>query len=211
MARTEPHTYSTQAASPIHETEDILKGMFGRGGEARIRLRGQDALYRLPVEFLERSTAQPSASLCPMAHARRSHSPGTRTSRFCGLRGKGGRDSAAVRPATRWWRSRSNRTSSRRKGDDIHSNSRSACPKQCSEQSSMFPRPPDRAHDRCPRREHRHRSTAERRRARRAATNPGDQYVTLKILLPQQLDPELEEFARRGSGAGSKIPPALGV
>src|ERR671925_1375477 len=50
----EAHTYSTHGGyADFMETEDILKEMFGRGGEGRIRLRGQDALYRLPVEFLE--------------------------------------------------------------------------------------------------------------------------------------------------------------
>ena len=51
----EPHVYSSSGGfSDFMDSEDVLKEMFGRGGgEGRIRLRGQDALYRLPVEFLE--------------------------------------------------------------------------------------------------------------------------------------------------------------
>jgi len=38
----------------------------------------------------------------------------------------------------------------------------------------------------------------------------GDEYVTLKIMLPEQLDPEIEEFARRWQ-AGQKHDPRRGL
>ena len=52
---TETHSYSTSGGfADFADSEDILREIFGRGGaEGRVRLRGQDVLYRLPVEFLE--------------------------------------------------------------------------------------------------------------------------------------------------------------
>ena len=42
--------------------------------------------------------------------------------------------------------------------------------------------------------------------APRSDKTQGDEYVTLKIVLPQQLDPELEEFARRWQAGQSQNP-----
>ena len=42
--------------------------------------------------------------------------------------------------------------------------------------------------------------------APRSDKTHGDQYVTLKIVLPPQLDPELEEFAQRWQAAKAQNP-----
>jgi DnaJ-class molecular chaperone len=42
--------------------------------------------------------------------------------------------------------------------------------------------------------------------AQRSDKTHGDEYVTLKIVLPQQLDPEIEEFARRWQAGQSQNP-----
>jgi DnaJ-class molecular chaperone len=54
-AGTQEHAYSSDAGfADFAESDDILREMFSRrGGERQFRMRGQDVLYRLPVEFLE--------------------------------------------------------------------------------------------------------------------------------------------------------------
>jgi len=50
----ETHSYSNNEGYADFMDEDVLREMFSRrGGGARFRARGQDALYRLPVDFLE--------------------------------------------------------------------------------------------------------------------------------------------------------------
>ena len=91
-ADAEPHVYRSHGGfADFMESEDILRDVFGRGGEARIRLRGQDALYRLPVEFLEalngttkRITLPDGGTLDVVIP------PGTRDKQVLRLRGKGG-------------------------------------------------------------------------------------------------------------------------
>jgi DnaJ-class molecular chaperone len=42
--------------------------------------------------------------------------------------------------------------------------------------------------------------------ARRSDKSHGDEYVTLKIVLPERLDPELEEFAQRWQAGKDQNP-----
>ena len=146
-ADAEPHVYSSHGGfADFMESEDILRDVFGRGGEGAIRLRGQDALYRLPVEFLEalngatkRITLPDGGTLdvvIPPAHG---------TSRFCGCAAKGGPGLGGGPPGDALVEiDVEPHGSSPARTTTSTSSCRSACRKRCSEPSSMCRRRPDR-------------------------------------------------------------------
>src|SRR5262249_7658164 len=88
----EQHSYRTEGGfADLVDPEDLLRDIFGGGGERRIGLRGQAALYRLPVGFLEalngatkRITLPDGGTLDVVIPA------GTRDKQVLRLRGKGG-------------------------------------------------------------------------------------------------------------------------
>ena len=92
-AGAEQHAYSSGSGyADFAESEDILREMFGRGGgERRFRMRGQDVLYRLPVEFLEavngatKRITMPDGGTIDVVIP-----PGTKDEQVLRLRGKGG-------------------------------------------------------------------------------------------------------------------------
>ena len=89
----ESHSYSNSEGYADFMDEDVLREMFSRGGGGggRFRARGQDTLYRLPIEFLEavngatkRITMPDGGTLDVVIPA------GTRDKQVLRLRGKGG-------------------------------------------------------------------------------------------------------------------------
>ncbi|HEY6703506.1 MAG TPA: DnaJ domain-containing protein, partial [Xanthobacteraceae bacterium] len=92
-AGAESHAYSNSGGyADFMDSEDILKEMFGRGGgEARFRMRGRDALYRLPVEFLEAVNGATKRITMPEGGTLDvTIPPGTKDEQVLRLRGKGG-------------------------------------------------------------------------------------------------------------------------
>jgi len=72
------------------QSEDILKDLFGRSG-GKLRMRGQDALYRLPVDFLEAVNGGKKRITLPDGGTIDVAIPaGTRDRQVLRLRGKGG-------------------------------------------------------------------------------------------------------------------------
>jgi DnaJ-class molecular chaperone len=209
-ADAEPHTYSTHGGfADFMETEDILKGMFGRGGEARIRLRGQDALYRLPVEFLEalngatkRITLPDGGTLDVVIP------PGTRDKQVLRLRGKGGPGLGGGPPGDALVEIEVEpHKFFTRKGDDIHLELPISLPEAVLGAKLDVPTPTGPVRMTVPKGANT--GTVLRLRGKgapRSDKTHGDQYVTLKIVLPQQLDPELEEFARRWQAGQDQNP-----
>ena len=210
-AEAEPHAYSSHGGfADFMESEDILRDMFGRGGgEARIRLRGQDALYRLAVEFLEalngatkRITLPDGGTLDVVIP------PGTRDKQVLRLRGKGGAGLGGGPPGDalveidvephRFFT---------RKGDDIHLELPISLPEAVLGAKLDVPTPTGPVRMTVPKGANT--GTVLRLRGKgapRSDKTQGDEYVTLKIVLPQQLDPELEEFARRWPAGQSQNP-----
>ncbi len=186
----EPHVYSSSGGfSDFMDSEDILKEMFGRGGgEGRIRLRGQDALYRLPVEFLEalngatkRITLPDGGTLDVVIPA------GTRDKQVLRLRGKGGPGLGG--------------------GDDIHLELPISLPEAVLGAKLDVPTPSGPVRMTVPKGANT--GTVLRLKGKgapRSDKSHGDEYVTLKIVLPQQLDSEIEEFARRWQAGQSQNP-----
>jgi DnaJ-class molecular chaperone len=206
----EPHAYSSHGGfADFMESEDILRDMFGRGGEGRIRLRGQDALYRLPVEFLEALNGATKRITLPDGGTLDVVIPsGTRDKQVLRLRGKGGAGLGGGPPGDalveidvephRFFT---------RKGDDIHLELPISVPEAVLGAKLDVPTPTGPVRMIVPKGANT--GTVLRLRGKGAPRNDkthGDEYVTLKIVLPQQTDPELEEFARRWQAGQSQNP-----
>ena len=209
-ADAEPHVYSSHGGfADFMESEDILRDVFGRGGEGRIRLRGQDALYRLPVEFLEalngatkRITLPDGGTLDVVIP------PGTRDKQVLRLRAKGGPGLGGGPPGDalveidvephRFFT---------RKDDDIHLELPISLPEAVLGAKLDVPTPTGSVRMTVPKGANT--GTVLRLKgkgARRSDKSHGDEYVTLKIVLPERLDPELEEFAQRWQAGKDQNP-----
>jgi DnaJ-class molecular chaperone len=210
-AGAEQHAYSSSGGyTDFAESEDILREMFGRGGgERRFRMRGQDALYRLPVEFLEavngatKRITMPDGGTIDVVIP-----PGTRDGQVLRLRGKGGPGIGGgesgdalveieVRPHAFFTR----------KGDDIHVELPISLPEAVLGGKLDVPTPTGPVRMTVPKAANT--GTVLRLKgkgAARADKSYGDEYVTLKIVLPQTLDPEIEEFAQRWQAGKEQNP-----
>jgi DnaJ-class molecular chaperone len=210
-ADAEPHVYSSSGGfADFMDSEDILKDMFGRGGgEGRIRLRGQDALYRLPVEFLEalngatkRITLPDGGTLDVVIPA------GTRDKQVLRLRGKGGPGLGGGPPGDALVEiDVEPHKFFTRKGDDIHLELPISLPEAVLGAKLDVPTPSGPVRMTVPKGANT--GTVLRLKGKgapRSDKSHGDEYVTLKIVLPQQLDPEIEEFARRWQAGQSQNP-----
>jgi DnaJ-class molecular chaperone len=192
------------------DSEDILKEMFGRGGgEGRIRLRGQDALYRLPVEFLEalngatkRITLPDGGTLDVVIPA------GTRDKQVLRLRGKGGPGLGGGPPGDALVEiDVEPHKFFTRNGDDIHLELPISLPEAVLGAKLDVPTPSGPVRMTVPKGANT--GTVLRLKGKgapRSDKSHGDEYVTLKIVLPQQLDSEIEEFARRWQAGQSQNP-----
>jgi DnaJ-class molecular chaperone len=211
-AGAEQHAYSSGGGyADFAESEDILREMFGRGGggERRFRMRGQDALYRLPVEFLEavngatrRITMPDGGTIDVVIPA------GTKDEQVLRLRGKGGAGLGGgepgdalveieVRPHAFFTR----------KGDDIHLELPISLPEAVLGGKLDVPTPTGSVRMTVPKSANT--GTVLRLKgkgAARADKSHGDEYVTLKIVLPEKLDPEIEEFAQRWQAGKEQNP-----
>jgi DnaJ-class molecular chaperone len=212
-AGAEQHAYSSSSGyADFADSEDILREMFGRGaggGERRFRMRGQDALYRLPVEFLEavngatrRITMPDGGTIDVVIPA------GTKDEQVLRLRGKGGAGLGGgepgdalveieVRPHAFFTR----------KGDDIHLELPISLPEAVLGAKLDVPTPTGPVRMTVPKAANT--GTVLRLKgkgAARADKSQGDEYVTLKIVLPEKLDPEIEEFAQRWQAGKEQKP-----
>jgi DnaJ-class molecular chaperone len=200
-ADAEAHPYTSSGGfADFMENEDILSDILGRrAGQARFRMRGPDIQYRLPVEFMEaangatkRITMPDGATLDVVIP------PGTRDRQVLRLRGKGGAGigggpagdalvEVEVRPHPLFTR----------KEDDIHIDLPISLPEAVLGAKLDVPTPTGPVRMTVPKGANTGRVLRLKGKgvARRDGSR-GDEYVTLKIVLPEQLDPEIEEFAR---------------
>jgi DnaJ-class molecular chaperone len=205
----EEHSYSSSGGfADYMESEDILKEMFGRGGRT-IRLRGQDVLYRLPVEFLEAVIGATKRITMPDGGTLDVVIPeGTREGQVLRLRGKGGpgigggeSGDALVEIEVAPHRFFT------RKGDDIHVELPISLPEAVLGAKLDVPTPTGPVRMTVPKGANT--GTVLRLRGKgvaRSGGKAGDEYVTLKVVLPERPDPELEEFARSWQAGQSQNP-----
>src|SRR5262244_1447193 len=210
-ADAEPHTYSSSSGfADFMDSEDILKEMFGRGGgEGRFRMRGQDALYRLPVEFLDALNGATKRITLPDGGTLHVVSPpGTRGRRVLRLLVKGGMALWRVPPGDALVQIEVQpHKFFTRKGDDIHLELPISLPEAVLGAKLDVPTPTGAVRMTVPKGANT--GTVLRLKGKgapRSDKSHGDEYVTLKIVLPQQLDPEIEEFAQRWQAGQGQNP-----
>jgi DnaJ-class molecular chaperone len=197
----EEHAYSDPGGYADFMDEDILKEMFARGGgQGRFRMRGQDALYRLPVEFLEAVNGGTKRITMPDGGTIDVSIPaGTRDKQVLRLRGKGGpgigggpAGDALVEIEV------SPHKFFTRKDDDIHLELPISLPEAVLGGKLDVPTPTGPVRMTVPKGANT--GTVLRLKGKgvpRGDKSHGDEYVTLKVVLPDKLDPEIEEFAQR--------------
>jgi DnaJ-class molecular chaperone len=193
--------HTTGGFADFMENEDILAEILGRGeGRTRFRMRGQDLSYRLPVDFVEavngatkRITMPDGGTLDVVIPA------GTRDAQVLRLRGKGGLGvgDAPAGDALVEIEVRPHRLFSR-KDDDIHIELPISLPEAVLGGKLDVPTPTGAVRMTVPKGANT--GSVLRLKGKGVARKDGsrgDEYVTLKIVLPEPLDAEIEEFARR--------------
>jgi DnaJ-class molecular chaperone len=208
-AQENPYT-TTGGFADFMENEDILAEILGRGeGRTRFRIRGQDVHYRLPVDFVEavngatkRITMPDGATLDVVIPA------GTRDQQILRLRGKGGPGVGGAPPgdALVEIEVRPHKLFTR-KDDDIHLDLPISLPEAVLGAKLDVPTPTGAVRMTVPKGANT--GSVLRLKGKGVARRDGsrgDEYVTLKIVLPEPLDAEIEEFARRWQAGQSHDP-----
>ncbi|WP_119270564.1 DnaJ C-terminal domain-containing protein [Taklimakanibacter deserti] len=187
---------------------DILSEIFGRRG-ANMKMRGGDVRYHLAVDFLSAvNGAKPQLALPDGSEITVTIPPGTRDGQVLRLKGKGrpgyngGEPGDAlieieVRPHPQFTR----------KDDDIHLELPISLAEAVLGGKVKAPTPSGAVMLSVPKGANS--GTTLRLRGKgvaKANGGHGDQYVTLKVVLPDKPDPELEEFIARWSKAKAYDP-----
>jgi len=181
------------------DIDEILSGMFGRGREGRgtSRRRGQDVQYHLDLDFLDAiNGAKRHLTLPDGAQLDVSIPSGTRDGQVLRLRGKG-RPGVGGGPAGDALIEVSVRPHPffTRKGDDIHVEVPISLREAVLGGKIEVPTPSGPVAMRIPKWSN---TGAVLRLKGKGVPRPdgtrGDEYVTLKVMLPQRPDPELEKF-----------------
>ena len=198
--------YASNAGFADLGDEDAFAQFFGREGRTQFRMRGQDVLYRLEIDFLDavnggkRQVTLPDGSVLDVTIP-----PGTRDGQILRLRGKGGSGigggpsgdalvEVAVRPHPAFTR----------KGDDIHVELPISLKEAVLGGKANVPTPSGPVTVTIPKWSNTGRILRLRGKGvARADGSHGDEYVTLSIMLPQDPDPSLEQFAEQWQPASA--------
>ena len=186
--------------------EDIVSQIFGRARRAEMRMRGADVHYHLALDFLdavngaEQQITLPDGSLLDVKIP-----AGTREGQILRLRGKGrpGIGDAPPGDALIEIEVRPHRIFTR-KGDDIHIDLPISLTEAVLGAEVRVPTPTGAVMMRVPK--WANTGTVLRLRGKgvpRVNGSKGDELVTLKVLLPEKPDPELEEFVTHWRGTYS--------
>jgi DnaJ-class molecular chaperone len=192
------HPYTSDAGvADFDDPDEIMAQIFGRAGRANMRMRGQDAQYRLTLDFLDavnggkQQVTLPDRSVLDVAIP-----PGTTDGQILRLRGKGrpgigggppgdAMVEIAVRPHRLFTR----------QGDDIHAELPVSLQEAVLGGKIRVPTPTGAVTMTVPKGANS--GTVLRLKGKgiaRAGGGHGDEYVTLKIMLPPGPDPALEKF-----------------
>jgi DnaJ-class molecular chaperone len=200
--------YSGSGFEDFEGAEDILSEFFGRAGRggrggAGFRMRGQDVHYSLELDFLDAVNGTTTTVTLPDGSTLDvTIPPGTRDGQTLRLRGKGRPGAGGgpagdalveihVRPHPLF----------RREGDDIYLDLPISLTEAVLGGKIQVPTPTGMVSMTVPKWSNTGRRLRLKGRGvpRRDGTG-GDEYVTLKIMLPKEPDPELEEFVSRWPG-----------
>lgn len=179
------------------DADDILSELFGRAARSRRPRRGADVQYRLPIELLEavngatKRVTLPDGSVLDVTIP-----PGTRDGQVLRLRGKGrpGREGAPPGDALVEIEVRPHPIFTRR-GDDIHIDLPVSLVEAVTGARVPVPTPTGPVTMKLPKGANT--GTMLRLKGKgvkRPDGSQGDEYVTLRVMLPESPDPELERF-----------------
>jgi DnaJ-class molecular chaperone len=197
------HAYTSDAGlADMDGMDDILSGIFGERGRGTFRIRGGDVHYRLEVDFLDavkganRRVTLPDGSALDVTIP-----PGTRDGQVLRLRGKGrpGLNEGPPGDALVEITVRPDRLFTR-KGDDIHLDLPVSLTEAVLGAKIKVPTPSGPVTMTVPKDSNT--GTVLRLRGKgvpRSKGAQGDEYVTLKVVLPEMHDPELASFVSRWS------------
>jgi DnaJ-class molecular chaperone len=195
--------------------DDFFSDIFGRQGRGNVRMRGQDAHYRLALDFLDainggkQQLTLPDGSVLDVTIP-----PGTRDGQVLRLRGKGrpGIGGAPPGDALIEIEVRPHRIFTR-EGDDIHVELPISLREAVLGGKVKAPTPSGEVTMTIPKWSNT--GTVLRLKGQgvpRPNGTRGDEYVTLKVLLPETPDPELEKFVAQWRPATARNPrEAMGV
>ena len=195
--------------------DDFFSEIFGRQARGNIRMRGQDAHYRLALDFLDaikggkQQITLPDGPVLDVAIP-----PGTRDGQVLRLRGKGrpGIGGGPPGDALIEIEVRPHRIFTR-KGDDVHLELPISLREAVLGGKVKVPTPSGEVTMSIPKWSNT--GTVLRLKgqgAPRPNGSRGDEYVTLKVMLPDSPDPELEKFIAQWRPAPARNPrEAMGV
>ena len=186
--------------------DDILSQIFGSDGRVNIRMRGADVHYRLELDFLDainggkRQITRPDGSVLDV-----NIPPGTRDGQILRLRGKGrpGTRGGAPGDALVEIEVRPHRIFVR-KGDDIHVDLPISLSEAVLGGKVKAPTPTGPVTMTVPKWSNT--GTVLRLKGKgvpRVDGSRGDEFVTLRVMLPEKPDPELEKFVASWRGSYS--------
>lgn len=205
-----PNPYTSDAGfADFADMDDVLSDILGRRGRANLRMRGADVHYRLELDFLDavngakRQVTLPDAAVLEVAIP-----PGTQDGQVLRLRGKGrpGLGGGApgdalveigVRPHPIFTR----------KDHDIHVELPISLNEAVLGAKIKVPTPTGSVTMTVPK--WANTGTVLRLRGKgipRPTGGNGDEYVTLKVVLPEKPDPELERFVAQWRPAAADNP-----
>jgi DnaJ-class molecular chaperone len=210
------HPYATDAGfADFAGADDVLSEIFGRGGRANLRMRGPDVHYRLELDFLDAvNGAKRQLTLPEKSALDVTIPPGTRDGQILRLRGKGrpgiggGPSGDAlieieVRPHPIFTR----------KGDDIYIDLPISLKEAVLGGKVTVPTPSGAVTMTVPKWTNTGRVLRLKGKGvPRPDGGRGDAHVTLKVMLPETPDPELEKLIAQWRPAGVDAPSgAMGV
>jgi DnaJ-class molecular chaperone len=198
--------YASDAGFADFAADDILSQFFGREGRTNIRMRGSDVHYRLELDFLDAiNGGKRQITLSDGSILDVNIPPGTSDGQVLRLRGKGRPGMGGGRPgdALVEIEVRPHRIFTR-KGDDIHVDLPISLSEAVLGGKVRVPTPTGSVTMTLPKWSNT--GTVLRLKGKgvpRVDGSKGDEFVTLKVVLPEKPDPELEKFVARWQGAYS--------
>jgi DnaJ-class molecular chaperone len=190
-------SYSTDSGFADFGADDFLSEIFGRQARGNVRMRGQDVHYRLPLGFLDainggkQQLTLPDGSVLDVTIP-----PGTRDGQVLRLRGKGrpGIGGGPAGDALIEIEVRPHHIFTR-KGDDIHVELPISLREAVLGGKVSVPTPSGAVSMTVPKWSNT--GTVLRLKGQgvpKRGGGRGDEYVALKVMLPERPDPELEKF-----------------
>lgn len=207
-----PYT-SSEGFSDFSDEGDLFSSLFGRGGRMHLKMRGQDVHYRLPIAFLEAVNGTTRrVTLSDGSPVDVAVPPGARDGQVLRLAGKGGAGIGGGPPGDAFIEIIINpHPLFTRKGDDIYLELPVSLTEAVLGGKISVPTPTGTVSMNVPKGSNT--GTVLRLRGKgvpRSNGTRGDQYVKLRVVLPDKPDPDLEKFVQSWA-AGKAHDPRRGM